>query len=175
MKSCITPKAEVRKNFAGHGVFAKEAIAEGEIVADFSHGTGQHVKSEEADKLYEQGFDYMLQTGEDEFFAATTTEELEEGDYLNHSCDPNLGFHGTLRLVAMRDIATNEELTFDYAMSESSDYRMDCRCGAPNCRQVITGDDWKRPDLQKKFDGYFSEYLQRKIRAVHAVRSATLT
>lgn len=175
MKSFLTPKAKVRKSFAGEGVFAKEAIAAGEVVTDFSTGTGQHVTSAEADRLYDRGFDYMLQTGDDEFFAATTPEEVEEGDYLNHSCDPNLGFHGPLRLVAMRNIDPGEELTFDYAMSESSDYRMDCRCGAPNCRHVITGDDWKRSYLQKQYDGYFSDYLQRRIRAGNNGSGSTRT
>lgn len=35
---------------------------------------------------------------------------------VNHCCDPNAGFNGQIFLVAMRDIAQGEEVTFDYAM-----------------------------------------------------------
>jgi hypothetical protein len=32
------------------------------------------------------------------------------------------------------------------------------------CRKTITGLDWMRKDLQEKYRGYFSRYLERKIR-----------
>jgi hypothetical protein len=35
---------------------------------------------------------------------------------------------------------------------------------------VIDGRDWQRPDLQDRYRGYFSWYLQRKIDAQHAGR-----
>jgi putative transposase len=35
-----------------------------------------------------------------------------------------------------------------------------CNCGEPECRGTITGKDWKRRDLQKKYRGYISWYLQ---------------
>ena len=40
---------------------------------------------------------------------------------------------------------------------------MKCNCGADNCRGVITGQDWKNEELQKKYHGYFAWHLQRKI------------
>jgi hypothetical protein len=36
---------------------------------------------------------------------------------------------------------------------------MTCRCGTPVCRTVITGEDWRRPDLQARYAGWFSRYL----------------
>jgi hypothetical protein len=27
----------------------------------------------------------------------------------------------------------------------------------------VTGDDWRKPDLQRKYDGYFSWFIQRRI------------
>ena len=39
----------------------------------------------------------------------------------------------------------------------------ECNCGAPDCRKILTGKDWQRPDLQKRYAGYFSAYLARKI------------
>lgn len=84
--------------------------------------------------------------------------------FLNHSCSPNVGVRGEITFVAMRDIKVGEELTIDYAMIENEDYpEMKCNCGARNCRKVITGKDWKRKDLQKKYGKYFSAFLLEKI------------
>ena len=48
-------------------------------------------------------------------------------------------------------------------MFESSQYSFKCICGAHNCRKTITGDDWRILELQKRYAGYFSDYLQKKI------------
>jgi hypothetical protein len=45
---------------------------------------------------------------------------------------------------------------------------MECHCGASTCRRIVTGQDWRRPDLQEKYRGYFSWYLEQKIRAASA-------
>jgi hypothetical protein len=49
---------------------------------------------------------------------------------------------------------------------------MTCNCGAPGCRKVITGRDWMKPELQQKYRGYFSWYLEKKIEAEKAARTA---
>ena len=51
--------------------------------------------------------------------------------FINHSCEPNVGFAGNIVLVAMRDISTGEELTTDYALFDDYDDVMDCQCGKP--------------------------------------------
>ena len=87
---------------------------------------------------------------------------------LNHSCNPNAGLSGQICLIAMRDINVGEEVCFDYAMSDSSDYdEFECHCGAPNCRKKITGNDWKLLELHKKYEGYFIPYLQRRIQSLY--------
>jgi hypothetical protein len=40
---------------------------------------------------------------------------------------------------------------------------MACNCGAACCRKTITGQDWKSKELQAKYRGYFSWYLERRI------------
>jgi hypothetical protein len=71
---------------------------------------------------------------------------------------------GQIGLIAIRDIEVGEEVCLDYAMCDGSDYdEFECSCGAPNCRGRITGEDWKRPELWERYDGYFSPYLQRRI------------
>ena len=83
--------------------------------------------------------------------------------HLNHSCDPNLGIQGQIVFVALRDIEKDEELTFDYAMTDDEVYEMKCNCGTPHCRGIVTGKDWMRKELQKKYDGYFSWFIQKEI------------
>ena len=115
-----------------------------------------------------------IQIDDDLFIAPVTEEERELSMlYSNHSCDPNLGMRGEITFVAMRDICAGEELTHDWAMTDDDDYSIECNCGAPDCRKTLTGKDWQRPDLQKRYAGYFSAYLARKIArsaAVNAVR-----
>jgi hypothetical protein len=71
-------------------------------------------------------------------------------------------------LVAMKTINGGVEITFDYAMvlhrsTGCPPYRMECRCGSPHCRGVITDEDWRLLDLQQRYKGWFTWYLQEKI------------
>ena len=56
-----------------------------------------------------------------------------------------------------------EELTADYAMTDDEPYEMTCRCGRSSCRGTITGFDWRKPEIQAKYAGYFSWFIQRRI------------
>ncbi|HEY6539064.1 MAG TPA: SET domain-containing protein, partial [Candidatus Dormibacteraeota bacterium] len=76
--------------------------------------------------------------------------------------EPNVGVAGNVVFVAMRDIPSGAELTIDYAMIDDHDQVMACRCGAAGCRGVVSGQDWRRPDLQARYGKYFSWHLQRK-------------
>jgi SET domain-containing protein len=89
----------------------------------------------------------------------------EPPDYINHSCDPNVGFNGQIVLVAMRQIEVGEEVCFDYAMCDSTPYdEFPCGCGSAKCRGKVSGDDWQRPELQQRYAGYFMPYLQKKLK-----------
>ena len=96
---------------------------------------------------------------------ALTEDEYESVMlFISHSCEPNVGFAGNVVLVAICDIDAGEELTTDYAMFDDYEGSMDCTCGRPACRRRIDGRDWQRPDLQERYRGYFSWYLDRKMR-----------
>lgn len=58
----------------------------------------------------------------------------------NHSCDPNASFNDAGMLAAIREIAANEELTFDYLAHPlpASPWNFECLCGASNCRGRIS-------------------------------------
>ncbi len=104
------------------------------------------------------------------FIGPITPETREDGMmHLNHSCNPNVGFRGEITFVALRDIKAGEETSFDYATGDHDDWQMACRCGADHCRGIITGFDWKRPELQRKYRGYFAAYLQAMIAFVFEI------
>lgn len=85
--------------------------------------------------------------------------------YGNHSCDPNLWLLDAITEAARRDVLPGEELTFDYALATVVPWTMPCRCGSPHCRGIITGDDWRRPDLRARSRGHFSPFIVARIKA----------
>ena len=65
-----------------------------------------------------------------QLYLAALTEEYEPVmPFLNHSCEPNVGFGGNIVLVAMSDIEAGEELSTDYALFDDYEGSMDCNCG----------------------------------------------
>ncbi len=146
---------------AGLGLVAVDAIAEGEVVAVKG---GHVVTTEQLRALPERLQNSDVQISDDLHLAALTDDEYEAVMlFINHSCEPNVGFGGNVVLVAMRDIATGEELTTDYALFDDHDDAMDCSCRTRECRRRIHGRDWQRPDLQERYRGWFSWYLERRI------------
>ena len=107
----------------------------------------------------------LRQRTPDQILAALHDEYEDVMLFLNHSCEPNVGVAGNIVFVAMRDIEVGEELTTDYALFDDYEGEMACECGRSSCRGVVSGQDWQRPELQSKYAGYFSWYLQQKMRA----------
>jgi uncharacterized protein len=169
MESYISPNITLQdSSISGKGLFAIHPIKKGELLIDFTPAPGKYLTEQEADVFYDGGNDYMLQVDDDLFFVATTDDELEVSDYLNHSCEPTCGVRGIFQFVALKDIKPGDEITFDYAMTESSEYSINCHCGKPTCRVTITGDDWKIKELQRKYKGFFSAYIQKKLNTIHS-------
>jgi uncharacterized protein len=163
VSSYITPKA--RKGAAsaieGRGLVAVAPIAADEVVAI----KGGHIVTTAALASLPE----RLQNSEVQIADGFHLAAVEEAEYepvmlfINHSCEPNVGFAGNTVLVAMRDISPGEELTTDYALFDDHDEVMECRCGTPSCRGTIDGRDWQRQDLQRKYGTYFSSYLLRRL------------
>src|SRR5436190_19810813 len=103
-----------------------------------------------------------IQIEDTQYIVQASAADLEANILcLNHSCDPNVGVRGQITFVAMSDIPAGTELTIDYAMIDGDpSERMQCACGARECRKIITGNDWRLPELQRRYAGYFSLYLQ---------------
>jgi SET domain-containing protein len=159
----ISPKAAkgVPSEVSGRGLRAVEPIEAGEVVAVKG---GHIVTTDELRSLPEKLQNSDVQITDDLHLVALAEEEYEAVMlFINHSCEPNVGFAGNVVLVTMRDVAAGEELTTDYALFDDYEGAMDCTCGSSACRRRVDGRDWRRPDLQARYRGYFSWYLQRKI------------
>ena len=163
----LHPTADARPvGGKGWGSFATEPIPAGTTVAAFG---GWIVTRETLSTFNDDRQGRSIQVDEDLYLVSDETPE--PGDMLNHSCEPSCGLVGATLLVAMRDIAPGEELTFDYATCDSSDYdEFECLCGEPTCRGIVTGLDWTKRELQDKYAGWFSPYLQRRIAALPAAQ-----
>ena len=160
IKSVLSSKVEIRINsLNGKGIFANEAIKKGEIVFI----KGGHILKR--DEIFSSGVINSYFPISDDYFLGATNKDEEDSIklYQNHSCNPNVGLHGEITFVALRDIEKDEELTVDYAFIDNEDYSFKCTCGSSNCRGTITGYDWKIKELQDKYYNYFAQYLKDKI------------
>ncbi|HEX9004270.1 MAG TPA: SET domain-containing protein-lysine N-methyltransferase [Blastocatellia bacterium] len=161
--SYLSPKATVQQSpIHGRGLFAVTPIAKAEIICVKG---GYIFNRQTLDALPDWYRAAEIQIAED-LFIGPLHEQEREGSMIfsNHSCEPNIGVQGQIVFVALRDIAAGEELTHDWATTDDDAYQLECRCGAASCRKTITGQDWRRTDLQAKYAGYFSWYLAEKIK-----------
>lgn len=68
-----------------------------------------------------------------------------------------------------------DEVTYDYATSETEVSRhtpFQCRCGAATCRGVVEGTDWRKPEIQEKYAGQFTSFVQGLIDGLKAEERA---
>lgn len=143
----------------GHGSRAIAAIPAGTTVATFG---GVGLRRHEFDEFPSERRSRSIQVNIDLIFLGPP--EREPGDSINHSCDPNCGMRNATSVVTMRNIDEGEELTFDYAMSDASDYdEFECNCNTELCRGIVRADDWKLEPLRHRYAGYFSPYITRLI------------
>lgn len=149
----------IRPEKGGYGVFAAEDIAQGTLLVVWG---GTVMTSDELAQQTQRARRHSLQVEENLYLVNQDLPEV--GDYINHSCQPNAGMSGQTALVAMRDILAREEICYDYSMSDGSPYdEFLCSCKSALCRGVVTGSDWMILDLQERYRGYFSPYLQKRI------------
>jgi uncharacterized protein len=165
--SWMNPKLEVCvSNINERGIWTREHISKDERLAIWG---GDIMRIDEIGGLPAELQKYPLQIEERFVIWMRNGATAEDSDYFNHSCNPNSGIKGQIFLVAMRDIQAGEEIVFDYAMvlsdwvESSLKFEMECRCNSDRCRKKVTQNDWKLPELQKKYKGYFSSYLEEKI------------
>lgn len=127
------------------GVFSKIPIRPQEIILEF---TGKILKSEELPPISSSSEDRYLQIDRDTYMGPSGSFD----DYINHSCDPNTGLifrSGHIFLVALRDIPSGEEITWDYSTTmDEDDWEIPCICRSSLCRGRIG--DFKYLPLERK-------------------------
>jgi ribosomal protein S18 acetylase RimI-like enzyme len=149
-----------RSEIAGQGLFASKPISKGEVVSRLA---GRKVTTVELKELLKNPPVDAITLDEDEHLVLPRDPRPVIA-YGNHSCDPNLWWIDAVTLEARRDIAAGEEVTSDYGTSTGVDYELACRCGSPLCRGTITGEDWKRPELQERYGDHWIPALLSKQR-----------
>ncbi len=141
----------------GKGLFAQKDIKKGEIIADWKGGKIYEAKK--CSDLPKVVRDHAIQFGEHDWI---DTDGI--GRLINHSCNPNCGMNGKFQIISMRDIKKGEWLTYDYEMTEDSDWAMKCKCGETNCRKIIRGFRFLPIERRKTYGKYISNWLLEKYR-----------
>ncbi|MBS0307553.1 MAG: SET domain-containing protein-lysine N-methyltransferase [Proteobacteria bacterium] len=139
----------------GKGVFAKHDIAAGKRIAEYK---GERINNDEATERHNR------QEGHHTFFFSLEDGRVIDGGsggsnarWINHGCAPNCEAReedGRVFIHALRDIASGEELCYDYGLiidarhtkALKRDYA--CRCGADDCRLTMLAP--KRRAAKKK-------------------------
>src|ERR1700750_991500 len=133
----------IQESKFGKGLFASVDIPKNTIV---TRVTGRLMNFAQTVALGEKE-SHALQIGPDQYL-------LCESPFLysNHACDPNCGLTPDLELKTLRHIKQGEELLWDYSTSMlERHWTMNCRCGAANCRRLITDFDLLPEQLQAKY------------------------
>lgn len=132
MSSAVASLARRDSLTHGQGVYATAPIPAGAAILTMG---GQRLsRAQTRDDLR------CMQIGPDLYLGESDPADPNAiGDYLNHSCNPNVGFaQGTLTLYALRAIAPGEEICWDYSTSMNEPgWRITCRCGSNDCRGEI--------------------------------------
>ncbi|MBA3913555.1 MAG: SET domain-containing protein-lysine N-methyltransferase [Acidobacteriales bacterium] len=114
------------------GCYTTVPFAEGDYICRYD---GELLTKEEADERFEgQVETYLFGLGDGSFVIHGTGVSR----YINHSCDPNCESDendGEVWIIALKDIAAGEELTYDYNLYDGDeDDEAVCMCGSAECR-----------------------------------------
>lgn len=141
------PKVIVRSTGdRGCGLFAGEDIQKGDLVQEYR---GEVISDEEMQRRLKQEYKgqrhqyMMVLSGDNGIIDATQKGAVAR--FMNHCCEPNcyvqewnvLGFP-RMGIFALKNIAKDEELSFDYKMKRLGSMFENCKCGAPSCRGSLS-------------------------------------
>jgi SET domain-containing protein len=116
------------------GVYAVEPIPAHRKVIEY---TGEKISRRETKRRGEGSVTYLF--GLDNYWTIDGAVGGSGAEIINHSCEPNLCSsirQGHILYYSKRAIQPGEELTIDYRFSDEIE-RVQCACGAPQCRGVI--------------------------------------
>lgn len=139
----------------GKGLFALRDFKKGEAVTIWH--PKKIVSDEELKSLSQSEQDHATPTGDGRYLIMGVPER-----YVNHSCDPNT-YVKDRKDIAFRKIKKGEEITSDYAINGTDDWKLNCKCGSKNCRKIVYGDFFKlSEELQRKYLSYLEDWFKKK-------------
>ncbi len=147
-RSTATPRLLIRSSsIHAAGCYTLDPIPGGRRVLEYD---GARITKELADERYaDRPVTYLFGFGD----KGDVIDGFGTAMFLNHSCDPNCRTEehkGRIFIRAIRDIAANEELVYEYNLYDSDDDTADCYCGAPQCRgTMFSEEEVKRQDRKK--------------------------
>src|SRR5215467_9297810 len=125
---------------AGQGLFAAQDIPKGTRIIQY---IGEKITSRERARRLAAGNAYIFHLTY--HYALDGQSLANTARYINHSCDPNCTVEitqDTIWIVALRDIAAGEELSYNYGYDATQYQENPCHCGAPNCCGYILAQDY---------------------------------
>jgi hypothetical protein len=137
-KAVDAPRLLIRSSHIhAAGCYTLDAIPRGRRILEYD---GPRIPKSVADERYaDRPVTYLFGFGD--------SDEVIDGFgaamFLNHSCAPNCETEetdGRIFIRAIRNIAADEELVYEYNLYDSDDDSADCYCGAPNCRHTMFSD-----------------------------------
>jgi uncharacterized protein len=176
----MSPRSYLRSTWTDERLIVKPSSIDGNglsTTCDLPEGTLLMIWG--GDVVARQGIDYsryrtetVVPISETHYLALPVTDDGESLDvFLNHSCDPTAWLMDEVTVVARCALKAGEEITtefatwFDYEPGSVYSAGGMCKCGSPLCRKILSPRDWQRAELQERFAGHFSPFLQRRIRA----------
>jgi SET domain-containing protein len=134
------PRLLVRSsNIHAAGCYTLDAIPKGRRILEYD---GPRISKTLADERYADRPVTYLFGFEDR---SDVIDGFGTAMFINHSCSPNCiteSSTGRVFIRALRDIAPNEELLYEYNLYDSEDDDQTCYCNAPNCRGTMLS-DWE--------------------------------
>lgn len=94
----------------------------------------------------------------------------DPGTWLHPSAEPRRSpIHGT-GLFAHTDLPAGLTVSRlgGRLVTDDLSFRLVCRCGAPDCRGVVTGADWRRAELQARYGDHWVPVLRDRIASASA-------
>lgn len=139
----------IQQTEKGRGVFASRGFRKGETVVV---GRRVDILPERTTHSIQMDFDLHI--------------ELDEPALLiNHSCSPNTGVRnnqfGAYDFVALVDIPSGSEITWDYSTTEYSFIDIPkCCCGSTECRSKLLGYKFLPDEIRKTYGEFIADYLK---------------
>lgn len=132
-KNFVFKNVKVKRSYSGLGLFAAENIKKGEIILEY---IGEILLGDAVNSIENK---YLFQVSKNKTINGAPRWNI--GRYINHSCSPNAESEikkGKVFIKAIRNIKSQEEITYDYGEEYIIEYfkKHGCLCGADKHRYL---------------------------------------